>query len=159
MKPITSLPHHRASSITILSKSNMPSCSPWTLCAPLKSSRQKNRMSSSTTSTFATSDSTLKRGRNKSDTSVSTNTSLNTSGRTFRRSQDWNDSETTLAASSQADTEHRAPYHRLPSVQTPRPSDLIYFRKGHTLEKHLQAIGQTKEDFNANIKATSCLGS
>lgn len=52
-----------------------------------------------------------------------------------------------------------APYYRLPctrrhsSDQTYRPPDLIYFRKGHTLEEHLQAIGQTKENFRGQFQS------
>ena len=130
----------------------MRSCSPWTLVtSPLKSGRHKNSGKTSTSSTPARSSNILKRGRNESNTSLSTTSSLNTSGRTFQKFEYGSDSETSLAA-TQA-TEYRAPYHRLPFVLANPRADLIYFREGHTLEKHLQAIGRTKDDFRGQFQS------
>lgn len=136
----------------------MPSCAPWILLGtPLKNGRHRNRSKASASSTPFTSGSILKRGRDDSDASVSTDTSLNTSGRTFRKSGCESGSGT-LPSSSSA-TEYVAPHYRLPSTgrhssdQADRRPDLIYFRKGHTLEKHLQAIGQTKENFRGQFQS------
>jgi len=42
-----------------------------------------------------------------------------------------------------------APYYRLPPGQNTSCNDLIYFRDGHTIDKHLEAIGETFESYRA----------
>lgn len=46
-------------------------------------------------------------------------------------------------SSSDTTSEYRAPFIRLPEGQTTNRGELIYFRKGHTLVKHLEWLGET----------------